>query len=535
MVASDGFTDAGVSDPPTGPVPRATPASSPVSAAVYRPGAALVGGRYRLLACHGARPLLEFWEAFDALTGQRAALTLVDPRGELPVELVNEILSLTVRLRGVDTSGIASIRDVLHTGRFGIVAAEWLPGGSLRQVADTHPSPLGAATALESLAGAAEVAHRAGLHLSVDGPDRVRVTADGRAVLAFPASLPSATIGADLRGVGGCLYALLAGRWPQQWSAPDWAEVDRDPAGQPIGLATLRDDVPYLISATAAGLVQEPPGISSAATLLTMLRQATADPATAHADIRVLAPLDPPPRGAYAGFRNFGPAEQAHTARRAVLRTSIGAAAAIIAVGVALLGSGLNDLLKAPEESAALDADQLGLQDERTAPPPPAPPATVKAGAAAAPVKPVRAEIFSTDGRPDNPEGAGKVIDGDTATAWTTDTYFDADPFPAFKEGLGMMLQLPAPTTLASISVDLPSDGTVVQVRSAAGATPGALADTAELSAPTPLKPGTNTVELTSAAPVSHVLVWVSKLGNTSGKHQLAVSEITLHPPAPPT
>jgi putative peptidoglycan lipid II flippase len=57
---------------------------------------------------------------------------------------------------------------------------------------------------------------------------------------------------------------------------------------------------------------------------------------------------------------------------------------------------------------------------------------------------------------------------------------------------------------------------------------------TTELSAPAPLKAGANTVALTSAQPVSGVLVWVSRLGNTNGKHQAAINEIELHPPAPP-
>lgn len=532
MVASDGFADDEAAGPSTLVLPVARRGLPPVEGAAFRPGATVVGGRYRLLTCHGARPTLEFWEAFDALADRRVGLTLVDPRATLPVEQVNEILSLTVRLRGLDTSGIAPVLDVLHTGRFGIVVAEWLPGGTLRQVADTNPSPLGAATALESLAGAADAAHRAGMHLSIDGPDRVRVTADGHAVLAFPATLPTTPPAADLRGIGGCLYALLVHRWPDGWGA-EWLPLDSDPAGQPAPLTALRDDVPYLVSATASGVVGSAPGISSAATVAAMLHQAAADGSPGQADLRVLDPLAPPSPGAYAGFRGVGAPEQAHQARRAALRVGLGAATTIVVVGVALLASGLNNLLTSPDDSAALDAGQLGLHGEQVPPPPPAPPATVKAGAAATPVKPVRAEVFSTDGRPDNPEDAGKVIDGDAATAWTTDTYFDADPFPTFKEGLGLLLQLPAPTTLASVTVDLPSDGTVVQVRTATTAAPGSLADTAELSGPTPLKSGTNTVALTSARPVSNVLVWVSTLGNTSGKHQLAISEITLHSPAP--
>ncbi|MBO0680018.1 protein kinase family protein [Mycolicibacterium sp. S2-37] len=518
-------------DPPTQPFAVLNRPPPSISGAAQRPGG-VVARRYRLLTCHGRRRVLEFWQAVDIATGRLVALTLVDPHHTLPVEFVNEILSLTVRLRGIDTVGVAPILEVLHTGRFGVVISDWIPGGSVREVAETNPSALGAATALESLADAAEAAHRAGVRLNIDDPARVRLSADGRAVLAFPATLPDATAPGDLRGIGGCLYALLVGRWVDD-SSPDWIALEHDPAGEPVTLAELRDDVPYLISATAAGLVRSEPGIATASTLVTMLRQAAADAAAETSDIRVLAPLPPPPPGAYAGFRNFGPAEQGQAARKSVLRASIGAAAAIVVVGVVLLGSGLNDFFTAPDETAALDAGQLGLGAEPPATPPP-PRETVKAGAADAPVKPVKAEAFSPDGRPDNPEDAARVIDGDPASAWSTDNYFDAEPFPAFKEGLGLMLQLPAPTTLGSVTVDLGSTGTVLQVRTAPGSAPGKLADTEEISAPTPVNPGRNTIALTSNKPVSNVLVWVSKLGNTNGKNQIGISEITLHPPGPP-
>lgn len=484
---------------------------------IHVPGA-VVGGRYRLLAAHGATPLLEFWQAVDTASGHQVALTVVDAGSTLPVEWVNEILSLTVRLRGLDTAGIAPILDVMHTGRCGVVVAEWVPGGTLSEVAATDPSPVAAAGALESLALAAEAAHRAGLRLSIDDPARIRVSTAGHAVLAFPATLPDAATHGDLRGIGCCLYALLTARWP---------DVPKPPA-----LTESRPDTPFLVSATAAGLIDHEPGISNAATLVAMLRQAARDGADDGAEIRVLAPLDPPPPGVYATFRNYGPAEQKQAARAGVLRAAMGAAAAVVTVGVVVLGANVSGVLEAPEQTAAIDADQLGLQDD---PPPPAPPRqTVKAGAADAAVKPVTAEVFSPDGRPDNPGEAGRVIDGDPATAWTTDRYYDAEPFPKFKEGLGLMLRLPAPTTLGTVTVESPSAGTVVELRSTPGPSPSGLGETSALSAPTPLQPGRTTIAVQGREPVEHVLVWVPTLGSTDGRNQASVSEITLHPPAPP-
>ncbi len=91
-----------------------------------------------------------------------------------------------MRLSRIDKLGIARVLDVVHTGTGGLVVAEWIRGGSLQEVADTSPSAVGAARAMQTLAAAAEAAHHAGVALSIDHPSRVRVSIEGDVVLAFP-------------------------------------------------------------------------------------------------------------------------------------------------------------------------------------------------------------------------------------------------------------------------------------------------------------------------------------------------------------
>jgi putative peptidoglycan lipid II flippase len=136
--------------------------------------------------------------------------------------------------------------------------------------------------------------------------------------------------------------------------------------------------------------------------------------------------------------------------------------------------------------------------------------------------------VFSPGGEADNPESAGLAIDGDPRTAWSTDTYFDAVPFPSFKPGVGLVLQLTRPISLSSVTVDLNSTGTVVQIRSSASAMPAKLDDTAELTPPTPMQPGHNSIRVTNPAPAPNVLVWISTLGTTAGESRADISEITL-------
>src|SRR6202035_4945239 len=140
---------------------------------------------------------------------RQVALTFVDPDGALPHDVLQDILSRTMRLSRIDKLGIARVLDVVHTGTGGLVVAEWIRGGSLQEVANTSPSAVGAARAMQTLAAAAEAAHHAGVALSIDHPSRVRVSIEGDVVLAFPATMPDISPEDDIRGIGAALYALL--------------------------------------------------------------------------------------------------------------------------------------------------------------------------------------------------------------------------------------------------------------------------------------------------------------------------------------
>ena len=465
------------------------------------PGMTVGSGRYRLVAQHGARRHLQFWQGIDQATGHEVAMTLVDAEHVMPEEFVHEILARTVRLKGVDMPGLARVLEVLHTGQLGVVVAEWIRGGDLNEIALTGPSPVGVASAMQSLAAAADAAHRAGLMLSIDIPARVRIAVDGHAVLAFPATMPEATVASDLRGIGDAMCALF--------------EDD----------STL----PFLVSTTIAGLRQENSEIANAATLLTLLRAATDNSLGGG---RVMPPLPPPPPGHYADFRNFGPEERATAARRQLMRAGLVATALIAVVALAGLGSSLNRILDTDRDHDGLNTDKLGLSTATVVPPP-----TRAPNNPAAPGERLElagATVFSPGGSPDSPGDAKAAIDANPTTAWSTDTYYDADPFPKFKPGVGLLVQLARPTPISAVTVDLNSTGTVVQVRAAGNPRAGALAETTELTAPTPMQHGRNRIPVSSSVPVSNVLVWISTLGSSDGKNRSAISEIELEAASPP-
>jgi putative peptidoglycan lipid II flippase len=479
------------------------------------PGASIAGGRYRLLVFHGGAPPLQFWQALDTALDRQVALTFVDPDGALPEDVLQEILSRTLRLSRIDKGGIARVLDVVHTGSGGLVVAEWIRGGSLQEVADTAPSAVGAVRAMQSLAAAADAAHRNGVALSIDHPSRVRVSIDGDVVLAYPATMPDANPEDDIRGIGASLYALLVNRWP----LPEFgvrsglAPAERDLNGLPVEPTVIDRDIPFQISAVAVRAVQEDGGIRSASTLLNLLQQATA--VADHTE--VLGPIDdstapPAPESTGREYANM-------VRRRRGLLIGVGAAAVIIVVALLVLASIVSKIFG---NVGGLNKDELGLNGPSSS----SASSTTGSAPAGSVVKPTKATVFSPDGDPDNPGSAAQAIDGDPGTAWSTEVYTDAVPFPSFKQGEGLMLQLPSPTVVGQVGIDTPSTGTKVEIRSASTPTPSKLEDTTVLAPAFALKPGHNVIPVRAGSPTSNLLVWISTLGTTNGKSQAGLSEI---------
>jgi len=505
-------------------VPGATPPESSRadgrhvtrSALPLGPGATVADGRYRLLVFHGGPNGLQFWQALDTSLDRQVALSFIDPERRWSDEQVEEILTRTQQLSRIHRPGLARVLDVTAVDNgSGLVVAEWIRGGSLREVAATSPSAVGGARAIQALAVVTEEAHRAGIALSLDHPSRVRVSIDGDVALAFPATLPDATPAADIRGIGAALYALLVDRWPlPENGTPSGlrsAELGAD--GEPVEPRALNGAIPFPISAAAARAVAPGGGISTAPTLLHLLRQATgpADPTTtaAPAQAAALGDRTQPPTA-----RHVDPV--AHAERRRKMLIGIGVGAAILAVALLALASLLGKIFG--DVGGGLKGEQLGLNTTTSA----------SSAAAGAPVKPVAVTVFSPQGGADAPSLAGLAIDGDPNTVWPTDVYTDAVPFPGFKNGLGLLLDLPQPTVVGNVTVAVSSTGTQVQIRSSATATPSSLDDTTLLTGPTLLKPGTNTIAVPAGPATSHLLVWISTLGQTAGKSRADVSEISV-------
>ncbi|MCB9439421.1 MAG: murein biosynthesis integral membrane protein MurJ [Mycolicibacterium sp.] len=489
-------------------------------------GTTVGNGRYRLLTFHGGPAPLQFWQAVDTALERPVALTLIDPEHTLAAGELQDILARTQRLGRITGSGIARILDVTETDEGGLVVSEWIRGGSLAEVAATAPSPFGGARAIQALAAAADSAHKAGVALSIDHPARLRVSIEGDVALAFPATLPGATPEDDIRGTGAALYALLIDRWPlPETGAPSGLlPADTDAAGEPIEPRLVNRSIPFQISAAAVRAAQQSGGIRTAPTMLNLLQQATAIADRTQVLNSVAPAADEPPRpSAPAAAPEAGPAvpEEVRQRRRQIVL--IGGAIGVTVLLVALLSlffwlrSILGDVYGGTGNDALFtNAPSLSQSAKPNAP-------------TGAVVKPVRATVFSPEGEADMPGDADKAIDGNPNSAWSTDTYTDSTPFPNFKNGVGLLLQLPSPTRVGTVTVTVPSTGTAVQVRSAPNSHPGTLDDTTALTQPVTLKPGKNVIQVDASAPTSDLLLWISTMGTTAGKNRTEVSEIVVN------
>ncbi|MEO8814106.1 MAG: murein biosynthesis integral membrane protein MurJ [Mycobacterium sp.] len=484
------------------------------------PGLSVAGGRYRLLVFHGGTGLLQFWQALDTALDRQVALTFVDPDHTLPEADLTGILSRTQRLSQIDLRGIARVLDVARIGASGLVVSEWVRGASLPEVAGTSPLPIGAARAMRSLTAAAAAAHHSGVALSLDHPGRVRVSIDGDVTLAFPATLPGSNPEDDIRGIGAVLYALLVNRWPLPESGADCglAAAERDAAGNPVSPDTVNPEIPVQIAVAAIHAIQPNGGIRGASTLSNLLQQAT----SVAEQTELLTPVDegaPAVRPVRARASAPAPDTEAHAHRRRAVLIGAGVGGVVILAALLVLASVLNRLFG---DVNGLDKAELGLNSPST-------PSSQTADATpGSTVKPRQVTVFSPGGEADRPQDAGLAIDGNPATFWSTDTYHDPVPFPNFKSGVGLMLQLPKPTAVGAVIVNLAGTGTRVEIRSSSSAKPARLEDTKTLTQPKLLQPGTNRIAVDASSPTSNLLVWISTLGTISGENRAQISQITV-------
>jgi len=496
------------------------------------------GGRYRLRTRVGSDTAAgaEFWRAEDTILRRDVALSILrrleredgavggdDPTGSTRA---GEMVVRALRSGSFEHDGCARLFDVLAPGHagvptdvLGVAVTEWVPGRSLAEViADGMIKPLAAARAVAPLAAAAEEAHRHGLVLGCDHPQRVRITADGRARLSFALPRPDITPADDVRGLGAVLYTLLTSRWPLSGAdaaRAGLATADRAPGGAPPPPSAQRPGVPMELDTLTVGTLgpSDAAGhVHTAAAVRTLLTEVVEED-----DRSALFP--PVPDGVPSGpgdvwqDRGRAPARADPRRRRNLLLGLSALALGVVSV-LGFVGVQVGAIFSEGDGPRIVVNGPVGPSDA-----PPEEGSAAEGGVAAV----AGVEVYDEVGDRDNAGRVSRVIDGDRESGWRTVTY--RQQFPALKPGIGIMVSFASAVQLSSLTVDSPSAGSVVEVRASPKAD-AAFEETTPIK-DSPLGAGGDTqISLAGSQPLTHVLVWVSELGGGNGEFSTEIDEI---------
>jgi hypothetical protein len=133
-------------------------------------------------------------------------------------------------------------------------------------------------------------------------------------------------------------------------------------------------------------------------------------------------------------------------------------------------------------------------------------------------------------------DGVANLVDGDQSTGWSTDDYFQAN-FGGIKPGMGVLINLGAPTEVTAVQVYTSSGGGSVTLK-AGTSDPGNTSEGDNTIATTYTAlgpslddfPGTNMVfAVPESAPVQYLLIWITKLPpNDEGSFSITINEIVV-------
>jgi hypothetical protein len=453
----------------------------------------VLAGRYRLDAQvlgYGAAGHA-LWRGTDSLLNRPVAIELRVPGGEA----AEEMMTAAVTAGRIVHPCVIGVYDAVDEGDRAFVVREWVDGLSLRDAVREGPlDPNRAASIARTAADALASIHLAGHTHGNLHPGTV-LLGDDEITLTELRLDPDASPQADVRAIGGLLYASLTGHWPHelpphQVGLPDAVRVD----GRLLSPRQVRAGIPGYLDALTMDLLDPSVAAPEATDLAAELRRYdVADPE--------LSPItaisaDPAPRPSVV---------------KKVLVLVVG----LICIAAAGWAVGTINLKQNN------GPDFPPGNDGKTGKPSPA---------AAGPIKPVLATILDPKKGGDEQEigHAERTIDGNPATVWKSADYYNGK-FSNVKAGMGVVLDLGAPKKAGMVTVTFAAPGVTAEVR---GGNTAPDRDETAYTTYSPSQTGTSTTmkfPLTNAPAVRYLMVWITSLPQaSSGSYNVGVAEVTV-------
>ncbi len=478
----------------------------------------LVVGRHRLLREVARGPGSALWQAEDEVLARPVAVrvltdTAPDALDEETAPLDGPFLAAALRAGRLSDHRVASVYDAGEEDGVPLVVREWVDGEPLSRLLLAGPLPPQQVARIGvEVAAALTAAHARGVGHGALHPGDVVLTRDGvkltdlevaAALEGHPVPTDPAARGAlDARSLGDVLYAASTGCWPSGGAhgLPAAPQIEGRVCTPHQVRAAVPRSLDGVITAAMDGRYPTPGAV--AVDLAPMSAGVSLRPVPEHA----------PPATQHSGDRGNGAGHDGGEVA-AVPAPAAWRRAALLLLVLALVASA---------------AWTMGLATGRLRAPRPDPPDAAPLADGGELLRPVAVEDFDPapgDGE-EKPTEVRLATDGNTDTAWRTDTYRGRPELGGLKPGVGVLLDLGEPAALTGVELRLAASGGALQVR-------GGL-DRPETSDDLPLlaaveDPG-HDVDVAVATPdrVRYVLLWFTRLPPRGSGFGSGIGEVAL-------
>jgi serine/threonine protein kinase len=458
----------------------------------------------------------QVWRGVDVILRRPVAVVMRYPGGDAAVEM----LDAAVAASRVVHPHLVDVYDAIDEATRAYVVREWVDGGSLREyVAEAPLDPARATSVTNAIASAVTAMHATGMAHGNVHPGTVLIGSDGRVVLSDARADVSTTPDADVRAIGGVLYAALTGHWPHTGATNSGLpDAPRDESGLPIPPRDVRPGTPDHLSDLAIDLLDPAVAPPSADVLSAHLNRLEGDREDAF--FGVSGPL---------GFEHQDYTGQpAPERRRSMSKLVVGVAVLLVLSLVGLLIT-IWALSSPTHNTGTTTSGQINASGPASRP-----------NGQPTPVKLTEDQLRIVDPDGNRSElgsssnSLGNMVDGKEDTYWHTEHYLNNPAFGGKKRGMGVLIDLGAPKAVSTVKIIFGNPGAVVELRK--GTTlPAATrdGDNQVLQSYVPVgqpQDGKLTMVFNSdGEPVQYLLIWVTKLPvsiDDQNKYQLRIQEI---------